>query len=204
MVEPETRPSLIVRLRDPQDQQAWTEFVAVYEPLILRIMRQRGLQAADAQDVAQQVVFSVSQAVAGWQADGRAASFRRWLFAIARTAALKFVERGRRSIHATRRGRGGTEALDLLKSLPEPAAGTVAEFDDEYRTQVFHWAAERVQVEVRPATWQAFWRTCVLQQPIAEVADDLSLSPGSIYVARSRVLSRLRQLVEEFEARHAD
>lgn len=202
MVEPETRPSLMVRLRDPQDQQAWAKFVAIYEPLLPRIMRQHGLQPADAQDVAQQVVVSVSQAVSTWQSDGRQASFRRWLFTIARTMALKFLEQGKRRIHSARRGRGGTDAMNLLQSLPEPSGHTVAEFDQEYRNQVFHWAAEQVQAEVRDSTWQAFWRTCVLQQPIAEVAGQLAMNPGSIYVARSRVIARLRQLVEEFEARH--
>ena len=165
-------------------------------------MRQHGLQVTDAQDVVQQVVISVSQAVSGWQPDGRQASFRRWLFTIARASALKFVEHGKRRIHSSRRGRGGTDALKLLNSLPEPAGHTVAEFDHEYRTQVFQWAAEQVQAEVRESTWQAFWRTCVLQQPIAEAAEQLGTNPGNIYVARSRVIARLRQLVEEFEAAH--
>jgi len=84
MVEPDTRPSLLLRLRDSQDEQAWREFISLYEPLLLRMMRQRGLQEADACDVAQQVVLAVSQTIERWQPDGRRASFRRWLFKIAR------------------------------------------------------------------------------------------------------------------------
>lgn len=159
MVEPETRPSLMLRLRQAADQQAWTEFVSIYEPLLLRLMKQRGLQEADARDVTQQVILAVTQAVERWQPDGREASFRRWLFAIARPLALKFVQRGRSVIGTARRGTGGTDMLKLFDNLPEPEHRTTATFDDEYRTEVFHFAAEQVRAEFRDTTWQAFWRT---------------------------------------------
>ena len=129
MVEPETRPSLMLRLRQAADQQAWTEFVSIYEPLLLRLMKQRGLQEADARDVTQQVILAVTQAVERWQPDGREASFRRWLFAIARPLALKFVQRGRSVIGTARRGTGGTDMLKLLDNLPEPEHRTTATFD---------------------------------------------------------------------------
>jgi len=202
MVEPETRPSLMLRLREPADQQAWSEFVSIYEPLVLRLMRQRGLQEADARDVTQQVVLAVTQAVERWQPDGREASFRRWLFAIARKLALKFVERGRSPIGTARVGAGGTDMLKLLDSLPEPEHRTMEAFDDEYRTEVFRWAAEQVRSEFRDPTWQAFWRTCVVNETIANVAEHLGMTAGNVYVARSRVIARLREMVEEFEAKH--
>lgn len=201
-MEPETRPSLMLRLREPADQQAWAEFVSIYEPLVLRLMRQRGLQEADARDVTQQVVLAVTQAVDRWQPDGREASFRRWLFAIARKLALKFVQRGHSPLRTARRGTGGTDMLKLLDSLPEPEHRTTAAFDDEYRTEVFRWAAEQVRSEFRETTWLAFWRTCVQHEPVADVAEQLGTTAGNVYVARSRVIARLREVVEEFEAHH--
>lgn len=198
MVEPETRPSLMLRLRDPQDQQAWTQFVSIYEPLVLRMLRQRGLQEADARDITQQVILAVTQAVDDWQPDGREASFRRWLFTIARNLALKFIQRGQTS-GVGRRGVGGSDMMVLLKSLPEPEHRTVVAFDDEYRNEIFDLAAERAQSEFRESTWQSFWRTCVLGEPIADVAASLKLTTGNVYVARSRVIARLRQIVEEYE-----
>ena len=155
MVEPETRASLMLRLRDPQDQQAWNEFIDLYEPLVLRMLRQRGLQEADARDVTQQVVLAVTQAVDSWQPDGREASFRRWLFTIARKLSLKFIQRGTSAVGKTRRGVGGSDMLLLLKSLPEPDHRTVTEFDEEYRNELFERAAERVRTEFRESTWQA-------------------------------------------------
>ena len=198
MVEPETRPSLMLRLRDPQDQQAWTQFVSIYEPLVLRMLRQRGLQEADARDLTQQVILAVTQAVDDWQPDGREASFRRWLFTIARNLALKFIQRGEARGEG-RRGVGGSEMIDLLKNLPEPEHRTVVAFDDEYRNEIFDLAAEKARSEFRESTWQAFWQTCVLNEPIADVAASLKLTTGSVYVARSRVIARLRQIVEEYE-----
>lgn len=197
MVEPETRPSLLLRLRAPQDQQAWAEFVCIYEPLVMRVLRQRGLQDADARDVTQQVILAVTEAVQRWQPDGQQASFRRWLFSIARRLALRFLERGQ-----PKRGIGGSDMLKLLDRLPEPAHRTEVQFDDEYRNEVFRWAADQIKTEFRDSTWQAFWRTCVLHQPIPEVADLLGVSAGNVYVARSRVIARLRVVVEQFEAEH--
>lgn len=202
MVDPETRASLMVRLRDPQDQQAWAQFVAIYEPLLLRVMRQRGLQDADARDVTQQVVLAVTQAVERWRPDGQEASFRRWLFSIARKQSLRFVQRGSPLRGPARRGVGGTGMLELLDSLPEPEHRTVVAFDDEYRNEVFHAAARQVRSECLDSTWQAFWRTCVLREPVAQVAEDLDMTAGNIYVARSRIIARLRQVVEECEAEH--
>ena len=202
MVEPGTRPSLLLRLRDPADQQAWGEFVSLYEPLLLRVMRQRGLQEADARDVTQQVVLAVTQAVEKWQPDGKAASFRRWLFAIARKLALKSMQRGKPLRGLPRRGVGGSDMLDLLNNLPEPAPEIVTAFHEEYRNEMFHRAAEQARSEFRESTWSAFWKTCVLHEPIAEVARQLELSAGSVYVARSRIIARLRQIVEEYEADH--
>lgn len=202
MAEPVTRPSLMIRLRDPQDEAAWAEFVSLYEPLLLRVMRQRGLQEADARDVTQQVVLAVTQAVDRWRPDGRPESFRRWLFTIARKLALKFVQRAKSFDRLPRRGVGGTDMLDLLNSLPEPEPGTITTFDDEYRNEVFHRAAEVACGEFRESTWQAFWRTCVLHEPIADVARVLEMSTGNVYVARSRVIARLRKIVEDCEVDH--
>ena len=195
-MDPETRASLMVRLRDPQDQQAWAQFVSIYEPLVLRMMRQRGLQEADARDVTQQVILAVMQAVERWQPDGAAASFRRWLFDIARKLALKFVQRATPRKGPARRGRGGSDMLELFQTLPEPEHRTVAAFDEEYRQAVFEWAADKVRTEFRDSTWQAFWRTCVQNEPINAVAEALGTTAGNIYVARSRVIARLRKFVE--------
>lgn len=194
---PETRASLLVRVRDHRDVQAWTEFVAIYEPLVLRLMRRSGVQEADARELTQEALVAMARAIDRWDPDPARGSFRGWLFRIARNLMINFLTR--RKSHV--RGRGGSDMLRLLEE--QPAVGDEsALYDFEYRKQRFHWAAERVRPEFTPSTWQAFWRTCVNAEPIASVARDLSLTAGAVYVARSRVMARLREMVQEEEANH--
>jgi RNA polymerase sigma-70 factor (ECF subfamily) len=97
---PETRRSLIVRLGDPEDARAWREFVALYEPLVLRLARRKGLRDADARDVCQEVFRVVAGAVHRW--DPGLGSFRGWLSTIARNLLVNFLSRRREP-----RGTGG-------------------------------------------------------------------------------------------------
>jgi RNA polymerase sigma-70 factor (ECF subfamily) len=72
-------------------------------------------------------------------------------------------------------------------------------FLKEYRRELFRWAAERVRQQVQPRQWLAFWRTSVEEQPIADVAGQLGISVGSVYIARSRITRRIRELIQEHE-----
>lgn len=200
MHEPETRPSLMMRLHNADDHQAWARFVSVYEPLVFRLVRRRGLQEADAQDVTQQVIIAVMNAVDSWQPDGKERSFRRWLYGIARKLTVRFLQRELPLRGRPQCGLAGSELISLLNSLPEPDDGTVEQFDEEYRDALFRLSADRVRHEFRDAVWNAFWRTFVMNEPVAEVADDLGMTVGYVYVSRSRVIARLRQVVQEIES----
>lgn len=90
---PRTHPSLLLRLQGERDERAWAEFLGLYEPLVLRLMRQRGLQESDARDTTQQVMLRISGAIERYQPDGVEASFRRWLFRIARNVVVTFLMR---------------------------------------------------------------------------------------------------------------
>jgi RNA polymerase sigma-70 factor (ECF subfamily) len=190
---PATRPTLIVKLRDPSDAAAWREFVGLYEPLVYRVARAKGLQDADARDVCQDVFRAVARAVDRWEPDPARGTFRGWLFTIARNLAVNVLSRQGR--HP--RGTGDTDALIMLHELPAADPDTTAEFDAEYRRRLFRWAADQVKGEFAPRTWQAFWRTAVDTAPVADVAAELGMTAGAVYVARSRVLARLRQRIAE-------
>jgi len=190
---PQTRPSLLLRLRNDRDERAWSEFLTIYEPLLLRVMRRRGMQECDARDSTQQVLLRIYGAINRYQPDGAEASFRRWLFRVARNVAISFLSRQARqsmSLHDDMDW-SELEGDGSLESDP---------FDQEYRQQVLAWALQHVQREFHLNTWLAFVETSVHGRDIADVARELNMSTGSVYVARSRVITRLRTKVEQFEA----
>lgn len=197
---PETRASLLVRLPEAADAAAWDEFVGLYAPVVWRLARRRGLQPADADDLVQEVLAAVARSVAGWLDNDGRGRFRAWLLTIARNTTINFLTRARHRPLAS----GDSAAAHLLAQLPHVTADSAAELVEmEIRRELFHRAAEQVQEEVEPRTWQAFWQTAVAGRPVAEVARELRMSPGSIYIARSRVMVRLRGAAERLSGDEA-
>lgn len=194
-LDPETRRSLLVRLRDREDARAWEEFVEVYEPLLYRLVRKRGLQHADAQELTQECLVAVAVAIDRWDPDSQKGPFRGWLFRIARNMTINFLTRQRPG----QQGAGGTDFQVLLEKHPDPASEVTTEFEQEYQRELFDWAAGQVRDEFRESTWQAFWRTAVEGEPIAEAASALGVSVGAVYMARSRVMARIKARVQELE-----
>ncbi len=192
---PNTRPSLLVRLRKPHDEQAWVEFMEIYEPLVYQLARQRGLQDADARELAQEVFVAVTSAIERWQPDPERAKFRTWLFRIARNLIVHALVARRRHPQGT----GGSDLRALMEQQPAPDSEDSSLFDQEYRRQLLAWAADRVRGQFHETTWQAFWLTSVDGQEVGQVAASLGLSAGAVYIARSRVMARLRETIEKFE-----
>jgi RNA polymerase sigma-70 factor (ECF subfamily) len=190
---PLTHHSLIVKLRDPTAAEAWREFVALYEPLVYGFARRKGLQDADARDLCQEVFRAVAGAVDKWDPDPARGSFRGWLSRIARNLLLNFLTRKQHEP----RGSGSTSVHELLDAQPAAGASVTALFEAEYRRRVFRWAAAEIRDEFAHTTWQAFWRTAVGSQSPRDVAEELGLSVGAVYIARSRVVARLRERIEQ-------
>jgi RNA polymerase sigma factor (sigma-70 family) len=174
------------------------EFVEIYEPLIYRLARHSGLQEADADDLTQDVFRAVAGAIDRWDPDPARGSFRAWLFRIARNLIVNLLAARRRQTAGY--GTGDTDIVALLEAQPALEDQDSALFNIEYRRRLFAWAAERIRGSFHEATWQAFWRTGVDGQDVHSVARALGLSPGAVYVARSRVMARLRQEIDAIES----
>jgi RNA polymerase sigma-70 factor (ECF subfamily) len=193
---PSTRASLLLRLRDSQDHEAWVEFIGLYEPVIYRLLRRHGLQDADAREVMQELLLAVSRSIERWDPAEERGSFRGWLRRVARNLVINWLKQRERRVTAT----GGSRLQAMLDLLPAGDEPESAEFDRELRRVLFHKAAERVQGEVHAATWQAFWETAILGSSSAEAAQKLGMGVGAVRVAKCRVLGRLRAAVNELES----
>jgi RNA polymerase sigma-70 factor (ECF subfamily) len=187
---PSTRASLLVRLRDPGDDDAWRQFVQLYAPVVYGFARQRQLQDADAADLTQEVLRSVMTSAGRLDYDPARGSFRGWLFTVTRNKFLDLRERQRRG-----QGRGGTSAQAILADLPAPEEEAL--WDEEFRRRLFAAAAEQVREEFEEPSWQAFWATAIDGKKAADVAGELGLSVGAVYIAKSRIQARLKERVTE-------
>jgi RNA polymerase sigma-70 factor (ECF subfamily) len=188
---PATRASLLVRLRDPQDEAAWREFVDLYAPLVYNYARKQGLQHADTGDLVQEVLSAVAGAVGRLDYDPRRGMFRNWLFTIVR----RKLSNWHRARGNQARGSGDTDTHRFLEQCPIPQEES-GEWEAEWEQRLFAWACEQVRREVTNTTWQAFWKTAIEARPGKQVAAELHLTVTAVYLARRRVLARLKELVQ--------
>jgi RNA polymerase sigma-70 factor (ECF subfamily) len=199
MIEsPTTSLSLLDRLRDTDDVQAWQDFVNLYAPLVYGLARRHGLQDADAADLTQEVLRALVHAVPQFRYDPARGRFRGWFFTVARNQLRKFQQGRRRQPVGT-----GDPEADLLL-LQQPAPEEVAAWEREYQARVFELASERVRDCFRPATWEAFRRSMLQGEDPGAVGAELGMSVGAVYIARTRVLARIRQEVRLLEGDEAE
>ena len=189
---PETSESLILRVKDPADGAAWSAFLAVYRPVVYRLARSRGLQDADAEDLSQQVFASIARAVEGWEpADGRP-PFRAWLYRIARNEVVKAITRRKPDLAA-----GSSSVQMQLNEVPQREEHATSELIRESRQEAFRWAAAEIRPEFSESTWGMFWDSTVDGKPVKEVASAYQRTAGVVYLARYRVMQRLKEKLEE-------
>jgi RNA polymerase sigma-70 factor (ECF subfamily) len=181
-----TRPSLLVRLRDHTDADAWRTFALLYAPLIYGYCRKSGLQDADAADVTQEVLQQVSRSIRGFVYDQEKGRFRDWLRMVTRRKVLRFLER-------TRDGAAAADRAEPLDGMVESAAD--AEWTDDFHARILKVALEQVRPRFEPSTWRAFERTWVGGEDPREVAQEVGLAIDQVYAAKSRVLKLLRAQV---------
>jgi RNA polymerase sigma factor (sigma-70 family) len=192
---PSTRQSLLVRLRNHQDHQAWAQFVEVYAPLIYDYARQRGLQDADAADLTQTCLSRLAATVGSLEYDPERGTFRGWLFTLVRNKLRDFLDRRQ----GWQQGSGDSRVQQLLENLSAPEPDEAADWDREWCRNMFAWAADKVRPRVLETTWQAFWKTTVEGKAGQEVAAELGMTVAAVYLAKSRVMAHLRAVIHEVQ-----
>ena len=179
-----TSSSLLERLRQPQGLEDWPRFVQLYTPLLFHWGHRWGLQDQDAADLVQEVFVTLLQKRPVFRYD-RERSFRNWL----RTVAMNKWR------DCCRRRGGAANAEGSLGDLAAPEETN--ELDaTEHRQYLVGRALKLMQTEFAPKMWKACWEHVVAGRSAAEVAAELGISEGTVYVAKSRIMHRLRQELE--------
>jgi RNA polymerase sigma-70 factor (ECF subfamily) len=169
-----------------QDAEAWQRLVTLYQPLVQHWLRRAGVAPADVADVTQEVMLSVSLSLRDFEPQ-RVGSFRKWVRGIARHKALDSFRRAKGEPAAS----GGTIAQAMLQSVPEEAEDPNEEASET--TALYRRALELIKGNFEATTWQAFWRTAVDDKPADVVGAELGMTAVAVRIAKSRVLSRLRE-----------
>ncbi len=144
---PDTRHSLLVRLRD-RDEAAWEEFLEIYDPLLWRVVRKQGLPESEVADTVQEILLAVYRSIDRFEKRERTGEFRTWLASIAKNTSINFLVR-----RLKRQATGGTSFQERLVQMPDPSESLSQVWETEHRKQWIDWAAKRVASEVeRPHT----------------------------------------------------
>jgi RNA polymerase sigma-70 factor (ECF subfamily) len=178
----ETHASLLERLRQPAQEQAWARFVELYTPLLFHWARHLGLQEPDAADLVQDVLTSLLQKLPEFTYD-RDKSFRSW---------LRTVTFNRWRDNCKQRARQPLAGhADTLAAVPGPDQAD-AFWDEEYCRHLVGRALAVMRAEFQESTWRACWEFVTAGKPAAQVARELGITENAVYLAKGRVLRRLR------------
>lgn len=176
-----TSPSLLLRIRNSQDQDAWNQFLDVYVPIVRAYCYQRKIQHADIDDIAQDVMTSVSNAIRNFEYDPSKGRFRAWFGTVAANRIKSFLAKKNRT--------------ELPQSNEDPSTDQYIDPDtdwiDIFSERILRLACERIRSDFTDSTWSSFESTWIKNESAADVAQSLELQVHAVYVNKSRVLKRL-------------
>ena len=185
--------TLLARLRtDPGNPPAWKEFVRRYGPLLQKYCENWGLQEADAQDIAQEVLIKLVDKLKEFRYDA-SRSFRAWLKTVTRHVVADEVRRNRRV-----RGAGGG-ALDRMLESVEGREGVVCVLEAAYQQELLEVALKRVRASVPPQQWDAFRLTALEGLSGLEASQQLAMPPSTVYSSKSKVQKRVCEELERLD-----
>ena len=186
-----TRQSLLLRARDG-DQAAWKDLTDLHRPLIINWLYRQGVPAGDLDDLSQDILLSVVKHLPTFEHSGRRGAFRSWLRTIVCSRTADYW----RALGAGTQASGGSGATAALQQIADPDSDLNRQWDEEHDRYVLNCLLDLVEEEFEPATLQAFRRLALDGVSGAEAAQELGLSVAAVYVAKSRVLQRIRQEAE--------
>lgn len=184
-----TSASLLDRLHENKDPSAWSRLVELYSPLIRSWLRKHSVQDNDADDLTQEVLAVVVRRLPDFRHNQRTGAFRALLRAITINCARDFWKANRIRPAVP----GGTNFGEYLDQLADPDNPLSRQWDRDHDLHVTRQLLEMIEPQFAPNTWKAFRRVAIEGAPAEQVAKELGLTVNAVFIAKSRVLSRLRE-----------
>ncbi|MEK6238144.1 MAG: sigma-70 family RNA polymerase sigma factor [Planctomycetales bacterium] len=185
-----TRRSFIARLQGGGDE-TWRQLQQIYRPLIMDWLRQLRLTDADVEDVSQEIMLVVLRRITEFDHNGRVGAFRNWLRTIAANATRSYLRKGRREY-------SNGEAMLLVEQMEDPSSTLSQQFDREHNHYVLRELTSQISSEFQANTMEAFRLHVLQQQDVKTTASQLGMSERAVYIAKSRVMRRLREEASEW------
>ena len=183
-----THTSLLIRLRGGADAAAWREFHDRYGELIRGFARRRGLQASECDDVAQEVMFSLSKVMPGFQYDQRKGKFRSYL----KTATLRAIFQKSRQKH----NEIALGSIEEDTRIAEADAAVEEAWELEWQRYHLRRAMSTLEARFSEADRRAFWLYAVEGRDAEATAAALGLTVNQVYHAKSRIMKQLEKVIE--------
>ena len=198
-----TRYSLLSRLQNWNDQESWKFFFDTYWRLIYSIALKSGLTETEAQDVVQETIISVAKDIHKFKRDRALGSFKGWLRNLTRWRIADQLRRRMQSrLDEDLTTRDNVPPVEIAE-IPDPAGGALDDiWEQEWRSNLFEAALERVKRKVKEEHFQIFDLHVIREWPVIQVAQTLNISVGQVYLAKFRLLARIRKEVRKLEQEH--
>jgi RNA polymerase sigma factor (sigma-70 family) len=195
-----TRRSLLIRLKDLDDQESWKDFFDTYAKLIYGVAIKTGLSDTEAQEVVQETVIAVSKNIGEFEYDRTKGTFKSWLLHTARWRINDQLRKRQREGGAFGVGHKTTTRTSTVERVADPAGFNLeAIWDQEWERNIFDAAIARVKRKVRAKQYQIFDLYVVKQWPVQKVARTLGVNIGRVYLAKHRVSALIRKEVKLLE-----
>lgn len=197
-----TRRSLLIRLKNLDDQESWKDFFDTYAKLIYGVAIKAGLSDTEAQEVVQETIIAVSKNIGGFEYDRAKGTFKSWLLHTARWRITDQLRRRHPGAAGFRHEQDKTARTATIERIPDPAGPELdAIWDAEWEKHIFEGAIARVKTQIKAKQYQIFDLYVIKQWPVERIVRTLGVSVGQVYLAKYRVTRLITKEIKVLETK---
>jgi len=196
-----TRKTLVGRLRNLEDNESWRDFFETYWKLIYAFALKSGCTDAEAEEVVQETIISVSRKMPSFKYDPSVCSFKGWLMHVANWRVIDQLRKRRHEI-VDPSSEDDSSGTGVIERIPDPLEPRIEHlWDHEWRRNLMDAAIERVKTRCNPEHYQIFYLAAVKKMPVAAIIKQLGVNRGQIYLAKHRVAALVRKEMKYLETK---